>query len=258
MKTFLKTGLLFLSLLVGFPALSLAQNPTVINAGVVVHSTTTTQTATTLNDNVVGGHQLVAVDYCSTPSVTQIIADVNTGGTNQTWVNIVPNAAAGGAGAYSVWVVWNANVALTSDPVTVANSSSCTDGYLFVFEATGLTASAFDQGPSPVSGLSSGTVTTTGTVELVVGILTGGDGGTNAVAGSGYTLVGVNNQGGRNPAVEYQVVTTCGNQQATFTAATGTVQTSILTFKGTASAACGTSGATVVGKATLVGKASVI
>jgi len=217
---------------------------TVIEGGTMFHTASGTTVAfSTTDGNIAATNQYLAYGYCSTGSVTMTIADsISTGG-SQSWI-VAQGPISVAAGEWYVWMVNSASACTAAcvDTITVTASGTCTDLYGSVIEASGLTASGFDQGPDTQAGLSSGTATPTTTPQLIVGILSGGDGGTNAAAGTGYTLYGHSNSGARNPAIEAKVVTSCGSQTAVFTAATGTVQTSVLTFKGTGGSSCSASG----------------
>lgn len=237
----------------------MAQNPTLVQGGTVVHAgAATTVSFQSLNGLFTTGNSALVFSYCST-TATLTIADVNTGGTPQTWTNIINNVAVPAGGVWSAWIAYTTNVTPTLDTMTVTANTACTDFYAGAAEANNLTSSGFDKGPASAAGLTSGSVTPSNNIELVLGVIVGGDGGANNVAGTGYTLISSNDTGGRNPGWESKVVTTCGAQTASFTSSSGTTQTNILTFKGTASSTCaaGNPSGTVGGSGTSGGNGTI-
>lgn len=237
----------------------MAQNPTLVQGGSYQRSTTTTVSFSTANGQNTTGNQLIAYAYCSN-TATLTIADVNTGGSPNTWVPIVSNEAVPAGGVRSLWIAYSAQVAPTLDTATVTANTACTNGLTGIaMEFNNLTNAGFDKGPASTAGLTSGSVTPSNNIELVVGILAGGGTSLNAVAGTGYTLIGANDTGSFQAAIEYKVVTTCGAQTASFTTVTGTNLTGILTFTGTASSTCaaGNPSGTVGGSGTSGGNGTI-
>lgn len=186
-----------------------------------VNSATTI--SSTLNASVSSGNSLVAYGYCpfSSGSPTLSFSD----DVNGAYTAVTSNLSVTG-GTISLWVLNNAGSGDTTGTITA--SSGCDRIYIFFAEFTNLAAG--DQVSTPLTGLTSNAVTTTVSHELILGLLTGGDGGTNATAGSGYTLLYATNTGAWNPAWEYKVVTSTGSNTAVFVAATGTVQSTIVTI----------------------------
>jgi hypothetical protein len=214
--------------------------PTIVqHAGIggMTHAgASTTVTITTFSGNVTATDQLFVVGYCSTGSRTLTIADVSAGGSPpgpQTWVSMESNVSATpGPGEWSLWGVANALgcTGACVDTVTVTASGSCSDFNAGIVETTN-TSTTVDQGTGAASGLNSSNVTTLFANELALGILVGGNGGTVGVQGSGFTLFGNTNAGGTNPGYEGQALSSCQTLNATWTAATGTLQSNIVTVE---------------------------
>ncbi|HTQ85068.1 MAG TPA: hypothetical protein VMI93_02555 [Candidatus Solibacter sp.] len=229
--------LLIVAALLLFAALPCrAQNPTAVQVGANTNMLSCAACSSLVfnafNNNVGAGHQLFAFSYCGTGSRTLSISG------SQTWTLVQGPISVAAGGEWYLWAAYNTVSATESDTVT-ASGGTCERLYISEGEFSNVASSSFDQGPASASGLTSGNVTTTGTVELLIGALAGGNGGTKPAAGTGYTIIAASNAGDKNPGWEYKVVTSCGAYNAAFTSATGTVQSNILTFKGTASSACG-------------------
>ena len=207
---------------------------TFVQGGTMSHtSSSTTVTATTLNGNVTAGDVLLVYADCDVAG-TLSISDAITGGGSQTWTAIQSNVSATpAAGQWSVWAAYNATgvPGANTDTITITSTSTCTNFNAAVAEFSISPTGSFDQGPASASGLTSGSVTPTAANELVIGLVAGGDGGTTPTAGTGYTLLGATNLGGANPGWEYKIISAIASQSATFATGSGTVQTSILTFK---------------------------
>jgi hypothetical protein len=236
-------------------------NPTLGGAQANAHCGSCTTTNSTGSGPLTVGSQILAFAVCTgVTSSTLGISDAIAGGGSNTWTNTPVNSTYSGAtvtGVVSVWEVLSSVTQAGNDVYTVTSTATCTDFDLFTVQ--GANFAAQDAGPSGASGLSSGTITQGFPTELVLGFTAGGNGGTNPAAGSGYTLISSNGTGGANPGWEYLVATTCGTQQAVFTAGTGTLYTNILTFKGsTPGSSCSASANAVIGGAATFGGKGVI
>lgn len=182
-------------------------------------------TLTTANLDTTAGDDLLVFAYCTTDSITLSVGDTQT----NSYIPLISNAS-GNPGEFSLWITKNIPGGSSQPTVTVTASGTCAELYGTVIEMKYL--DSLDSGPGTNSGLTSSAVSVSTNKSLLIGILTGGDGGTNAAAGTGFTISGVNNRGSHESGIEYRIVDpSSGSYTASFTSATGTVYTSIVAIK---------------------------
>ncbi len=176
--------------------------------------------------NLTAGYSSICWAYANGSATALTISDTQT----NTFTNLVNNASVTAGGVWSAWIV-NSEKSSATDTFSIVITGTFTQAYGTCTEVEDLAASSFDQGPATATGLSSNAVTPSISTEFELAITVGGNGGTAPAAGSGWTLIGASNAGPTNPGAEYRIITGGGSQTAVFTAGTGTLQTSILTFE---------------------------
>lgn len=196
--------------------------PVFVQHGAAASNTATAQ-ADTLPSSVTAGNTIIVFQYCTFTSGTHTLSITDSA--SQSYTAAVAQTAVAG-GNFALWEFDNS--AAGSIAVTVHSSSACDRLYNFQVEVSHL--NGFDQGPATATGLTSNNITST-TPGILFGLLTGGDGGTVPSPGTGYTIIDRSNTGAWNPGWEYQIVASAGTYNAVFTAATGTVQSSIVAIK---------------------------
>lgn len=178
--------------------------------------------------------QIFVWAFAETGSAVTISDNCDASTNYNTYTQIVSNVSDGVGGVWSAWMAYDI-LACTSTGINgVGYTVTATGGGTVEFDAaeySGLKAAGFDKGPASANGLTSSAVTPTCASELLVGLIMGGDGGTNSVQGTGWTLRNRNSAGDRNPGMEDQIVTSITSYSATWASSSGTTQTSILTFK---------------------------
>jgi len=213
-------------------------SPTIVQGGTgggISHagSASTVNTATSTG-SVTGGDQLFVFAYCSTGARTLSVSDSFSAGGSNAWVTLESNLSASpAAGEWSLFGVASSGncVGGCNDTITVTvTGGTCADLNAGAMEATN-TSTTVDQGPGSASGLNSNNVTTLFANELALGLLAGGNGGTNPTQGTGWTLLGHTNAGGTNPGFEGKALSSCSTLNAIWTGGTGTLQSNIITIK---------------------------
>ena len=204
--------------------------PALVQTGGMYHSGSSSTLAgvSPLSGDATAGDSLVVFAYCSTGSRTLSITSSTQG---LTYTAVVSNAAVA-AGEWSAWVV-SSGVATGAEAVTItATGGTCADFYASEAEFTHLTT-VVDVGGSSTTqtGYTSGSVTTTLANDLLLGFLTGGDGGTTGTPGTGWTTISFTNAAARCPGWEYKIPGATGSYSAVFASATGTVQSSIVAIE---------------------------
>jgi hypothetical protein len=246
----LLSSLLWLALVWPAVAQTVAKGPTVavgptkqtfaVNSGTVpsvvqkcpaagiVHTGTGTTVAIVCGSNTAAGNALIVFASSDVTGSTLTISD--TAGNTGNYVQLYGSSSIATNLSGNVWYVCNG--AGGADTITITGTVSSVDNYGGALEVHNMASSGcLDQSAAFTSGLTSSSITTTVSNEILIAFLAGGNGGTAPAAPSGYTLIGATNAGGNNPGWAYDIVSATGGYSAAFTAATGTVFSAIASFQ---------------------------